>query len=335
MTPLSLDLVVCTYNNAALLDRALAAMARLRVPAEVRCRVLVVDNNCTDETADVVARWRASFPLPLSIAREPRQGLTPARLRGVLETDGEWIAFVDDDCLLAEDWVEAAARFAAGHPECGAFGGRVVLEWEAEPPPYVLAHRYAYAAKSHGDAPHRRQWLAGAGMVVRRAALEASGWTARQHLEDRVGGRLVSGGDVEIGLRIAAGHEVWYAPEMTLRHVIPARRMTRAYLRRITFGLGASRHHAAALVWTRSYPAWLLASIAASLGLAAMGARQLARPAMRLDAALAFSPLLGWWAAVWAMLRMDAGERRALLGCAAPRRPPVEAGGRIGRAVAG
>jgi len=321
MSPISIDLVVCTYDNAALLDRTLEAMSRLRVPAEVRCRVLVVDNNCTDETPDVVERWRSAFPLPLSIVREPTQGLTPARLRGVLETDGEWIAFVDDDCLLAEDWVEEAARFAAEHPECGAFGGRVVAEWEMEPPPYVLAHRYAYAAKEHGDTAHRRKWLAGAGMVVRRAALEACGWTARPLLEDRAGGRLVSGGDVEIGLRIAAGHEVWYAPACTLRHVIPARRMTRPYLRRITRGLGASRHHAAALTWKGSYPAWLLYSAAGSLGFLAMGMRQIVRPRAGLDVALAFSPLLGWWMAMGEMLRMDADERRRLLGCAAAHRP--------------
>lgn len=325
MSPLSLDLVVCTYDNAALLDRTLEAISRLRIPPEVRCAALVVDNNCTDGTPEVVARWAASFPLPLSIVREPVQGLTPARLRGVLSTDGEWIAFIDDDCLLAEDWVEQAARFAAEHPACGAFGGRVVPEWETEPPPHVLAHRYAYAAKGHGDTPHRRRWLAGAGMVVRRAALDACGWTARQFLEDRAGGRLVSGGDVEIGLRIAAGHEVWYVPQCTLRHVIPARRMTRPYLRRITFGLGASRHHAAALTWTGSYPAWLLYAAAGSLGFLAMGVRQVVRglvhPRAGLDVALAFSPLRGWWAAMGEMLRMDAGERRALLGCAAPRRP--------------
>jgi glycosyltransferase involved in cell wall biosynthesis len=317
---LSIDLVVCTYDNAALLDRTLEAMSRLRVPAEVRCGVLVVDNNCTDDTPEVVDRWARSFPLPLRRVREPTQGLTPARLRGVTETNGEWIAFVDDDCLLAEDWVEQAARFAAEHPECGAFGGRVVPEWETEPPPYVLAHRYAYAAKHHGDAPHRRQWLAGAGMVVRRAALEACGWTARQHLADRIGGRLVSGGDVEIGLRIAAGHEVWYVPACTLRHLIPARRMTRPYLRRITRGLGASRHHAAALSWAGSYPAWLLWSAAGSLGFVALGVRQLIRPRAGLDVALAFSPLLGWWSGMGEMLRMDSGARRRLLGCAA-RRP--------------
>jgi glycosyltransferase involved in cell wall biosynthesis len=314
----SIDLVVCTYDNAALLDRTLAAMARQRVSSGVRWQVLVVDNNCTDATPEVVERHRRSGEIPLRSVREPRQGLTPARLRGVRETEGEWIAFVDDDCLLAEDWVEQAARFAAGHPECGAFGGQVILEWETDPPPYVLKRRYAYAGKHHGETAHRRPWLAGAGMVVRRSALADCGWIDKQFLQDRIGKRTVSGGDMEIGLRIAARHEVWYNPEHKLRHVIPGSRMTRRYLRRITYGLGASRHNAMALTWKRSYPAWLAYSVLYSIGFGALGTFQGLREG---DVRLAFSPVRGWWAAILEMWQMDPATRRELLGSAALRKP--------------
>src|SRR3712207_7076111 len=54
--------------------------------------------------------------------------------------------------------------------------------------PYTTLFR---SCKNHGDAPHRRPWLAGAGMVVRREALEGCGWVDRQFLEDRAGSRLV------------------------------------------------------------------------------------------------------------------------------------------------
>ena len=45
------------------------------------------------------------------------QGLTPARCRGALESTADWLAFVDDDCLVATDWVAAAIRTAASHPD--------------------------------------------------------------------------------------------------------------------------------------------------------------------------------------------------------------------------
>lgn len=320
---ISIDLIVCTYNNAALLDGTLEAVARQRVPRGVEWQVVVVDNNCTDETAEVLERHARSGRLPLRVVAEPEQGLTPARVCGVRATAGEWVAFVDDDCLLAENWVEQAARFAAEHPACGAFGGRVTPEWETSPPPYVLSHRYAYAGKSLGETAHRRPWLAGAGLVVRRRALESCGWLDKQFLEDRTGGRLVSGGDMEIALRVAAAHELWYNPACVIRHVIPARRMSREYLGRITRALGASRHNAEALKWKGSYAGWLAYSALFSLGFGARGALQLIREPFGarsgIDAPLAFGPVRGWCSAMWAMSRMDSAERRQLIGCATSR----------------
>lgn len=319
---ISIDLIVCTYNNAALLDRTLDAVALQRVPRGVEWQVVVVNNNCTDETPRVLEKHVRSGRLPLRVLFEHKQGLTPARVCGVRATAGDWIAFVDDDCLLAEDWVEQAARFAAEHPECGGFGGQVIPEWETTtPPPYVLENLYAYACKNHGETPHRRPWVAGAGMVVRREALVACGWLDRQFLEDRAGGRLVSGGDMEIALRVASRHELWHNPACKLRHFIPARRMSREYLRRVTRGLGASRHNAEALKWKGSYAGWLLYSAAFSLGFGAIGALRLARGSFGpgLDFTTAFSPAAGWCSAMWAMLRMDAEERGELMGCAAGR----------------
>src|SRR5215218_8254875 len=133
----SVDVVVCTYDNAASLERVLRALARQRVPDGVDWGVLVVDNNCTDGTGALLERLQAERELPMRVVRETVQGLTPARLRGVRETRREWIAFVDDDCVVAEDWIAQAAAVARDHPDAGAFGGVVALEWEREPPPYV------------------------------------------------------------------------------------------------------------------------------------------------------------------------------------------------------
>lgn len=320
---ISLDIVICTYNNAALLERTLEALARQRVSPGVGWQVLVVNNNCTDETAEVVGRYLHEGRMNLRMVCEPEQGLTPARVCGVKNTTGDWIAFVDDDCLLAEDWIEEAARFASGHAECGAFGGQIILEWEEQPPPYVLNFPYAYAGAYHGATAKRRQWLAGAGMVVRRAALASTGWIEKQFLADRTGGRLISGGDVEIPMRIAARYEVWYNPACRIRHVIPARRTSRRYLRRIIYGLGASRHNSSALAWRGSYPAWCLYAAACSVGFGGLAVRQIVLEILGrrngVDVGVAFSPLLGWWAAMWQMLRMDSTERQHLIGCAARR----------------
>jgi hypothetical protein len=71
--------------------------------------------------------------------------------------------------------------------------------------------------------------VAGAGIIVKRKALEKCGWVKEQFLSDRVGTRLVSGGDMEIALRVGEHSEVWYNPDCFLQHIIPERRTTKKY----------------------------------------------------------------------------------------------------------
>ena len=265
MSKPTLSLVICTYNNAKLLDRALECLSRQT--ADPRSwSVLVVDNNCTDETSEVVDRYRVDGGIPgLRRVVETQQGLTPARLCGVRNTRSEWIAFVDDDCFLREDWVENALRFAASHPHCGAFGGRNVLSWEVPPSEFLAKYGAVFAQQEHGPEPLRfdlqvpyRPALAGAGLVMRREALERSGWLASQQIAEREGGKLTSGGDQEIVILIAkAGYELWYTPDCLLRHYIPQRRTSEAYLESLYYGIGASMPPLDRLIgdpkWPRAY----------------------------------------------------------------------------------
>jgi len=109
----TLEIVICTYNRAADLDRCLARLGDQR-DAEADWSVTVVNNNCTDRTSQVVAEHVASGRVPhLAQIFERVQGLTPARRRGVLESTAEWVAFVDDDCLVAP--IERRRPHANGH----------------------------------------------------------------------------------------------------------------------------------------------------------------------------------------------------------------------------
>ena len=323
MTRASLAVVVCTYNNAPSLDRTLEALGRQRVESDVDWRIVVVNNNCTDDTDAVVERHAAVAPVSLTTVYETEQGLTPARLRGVKATTEDWIAFVDDDCLVADDWIQNAADFAREKPDCGGFGGEVVLEWEKPPPEFVPRYGWAFAEQEHGSEPKVLQSLAGAGFVVRRAALERTGWVERQFLADRIGEKLISGGDVEMALRLGVDHELWYVPSLGLRHLIPARRATLRYLMDVTYGLGSSKLMGDSMLWGGSYARWLGTSLVGSREWAGAALRFFVRGVLgrggRADVLINLSFLRGWLAGIWRLLRMRPAERGALLGCAAPR----------------
>jgi len=240
-------IVICTYNNADLLEVTLQSIAAQRVSGDVQWATLVVQNNCTDDTDAVVQRFIQQGGIPnLSTVNESEQGLAPARRRGVMETRSDVLAFVDDDCILAEDWVQNVWAFCKDRPRLGALNGIVEPRWVE--PPNALAERCqsGYALINHGTEAfafpdYGGVKMVGAGLVLSRRALLDSGWTDRLMLSDRKGKVLSAGGDTEMVLRIRnAGYELWYEPSIRIQHIIPPGRLKGEYLCKLFAGFARS-----------------------------------------------------------------------------------------------
>jgi starch synthase len=320
-----LDVVICTYNNAAVLERVLHGLAAQR-PAPGPWGVLVVNNNCSDGTREVVQRHLRSGAVPgLRMVDEPTQGLTPARRCGVHATSAPWIAFVDDDCLLEPDWIEHAMTFARSHPSCGGFGGRVVPTYATAPPPFMVRYGWVFAEQDLGESAVAVDCLVGAGMVLNRCALEESGWPDEPYFDDRKGSKLISGGDVEIALRVAGtGRALWFTPGCEMQHVVPARRLSTAYLMRMTCGLGISFSLAHALTWRGSRRSWARAvvhDLRTSLISVLRTVKQVARRRRTWqDAALSGSYECGRWIGAARVALLLATGRCPFFGAARPRK---------------
>jgi len=317
-----LSLIICTYNNSRQLRETLASIAAQKVGSGATFEVVVVDNNCTDNTTVVVDAFaKANRSFNTRLIRESRQGLTPARQCGFAHTHSQWIAFVDDDCILHPDWVEQALIFARQNPRCGAIGGSVILDYQSPPAPYLNQFGWLMSHQDFGDAPRCVISLVGAGLMLRRVALIESGWVQNPLLGDRIGGHLVSGGDIEIGLRMAAKNwELWYVPACRLHHRIPEWRTKDPYLRRLAFGLGASEVLVKSLVWSGSQTRFVGAASrhaavysirALRRGLRALLKGQDLRPAW-LEAKFA----LGNWVGVGRLIRVPAAIRDEIFGAA-------------------
>ena len=132
---ISISVIICTHNpRPDYLRRVLDALKAQTLPKEqwesAACR------QCFRKTAGKELGFVLA-PQARQI-REDELGLTPARLRGIAEAEGGLLVFIDDDNILAPDYLERAAAIPGSYSHIGVFGaGTLEPEFEEEPEPAV------------------------------------------------------------------------------------------------------------------------------------------------------------------------------------------------------
>lgn len=238
---MTLSVIVCTHNpRRDYLERTLAALRAQPLPRE-QWELLLIDNASKEPLA---GKWDLSWHPGARHLREEELGLTPARLRGFKEARANLFVLVDDDNVLAPDYLAEVLRVAEEHPRVGVWNGEVNGEFEIEPPQWT---RQFWSMLGIRDCPRQActnlisEYEAepfGAGMCVRRVVAEAyvkelSSNPQRRRL-DRCGNSLVSSGDVDIAFTACAlGMEMGRFPQLKLTHLIPAARLQQDYLFRL------------------------------------------------------------------------------------------------------
>src|SRR5690348_908357 len=97
-----LTVAICTWNRARALRTTLEQLTRVRVPAGAAWELLVVNNNCTDDTDAACREFETR--LPIRLLHEPTPGQSHARNLAIRESRGAYIAWTDDDVLVDEGW---------------------------------------------------------------------------------------------------------------------------------------------------------------------------------------------------------------------------------------
>jgi cellulose synthase/poly-beta-1,6-N-acetylglucosamine synthase-like glycosyltransferase len=182
---------------AACLDTILAT----DYPTDRR-EILVIDNGSSDGTAALI---RAR---PVRYLREERRGVSNARNRGIAESRGEIVAFVDADCLVEPQWLTELVR-PFDDPGVGSVAGDL-----QHAPPTTAAERQA--ARMLGNWQQFAFTSNPAYPITANAAY-------RRDVLDRIGGfdpHMSRAQDVELGLRFQerSGLRLAYAERATARH---------------------------------------------------------------------------------------------------------------------
>jgi glycosyltransferase involved in cell wall biosynthesis len=250
MNEVDATILICTWNRAELLRATLQSIAAMEVTSGLRWDVLVVDNNSSDRTREVVLGFVDRFPVPLHYMFEATPGKSSAMNSALAVIDAPIIVFTDDDVRVAPHWLDAACRPLKGDDAGVQYtGGPVRPMWE-EPPPAWFAGTGStlwgtLAMLDYGDEPfifeERRRVPLGVNWAIRRALLRAVGGFVPSL--GRSSGKVLLGQELpEFFSRTrAAGARGLYVPDMEVHHHVPARRVTADYGRRWWYGKGVSR----------------------------------------------------------------------------------------------
>jgi GT2 family glycosyltransferase len=114
------SVVIPTYGRPQGLTRLLDSLAPQVAGRPDREAIVVNDGSGDPGYAGVVARHRDWLRY---IAAAENRGPGTARNRGVLEASGDYLVFIDDDCLAPPDWLDRLARIVAADPALDAVGG--------------------------------------------------------------------------------------------------------------------------------------------------------------------------------------------------------------------
>jgi glycosyltransferase involved in cell wall biosynthesis len=165
---LAISIIVSTHNRAAALRQMLDSLAKVRMPADWKAELVLVDNASTDDTA-LVARKACLPNMELTCLYEPRQGKSNALNAALKHARGEILLFTDDDVLVHADWVEQMVTPLAQR-EADAVVGQVSLAPYLLRPWLSLWQTFVLAAPDWQSV--ERIELVGVNMAFRRSVLE-------------------------------------------------------------------------------------------------------------------------------------------------------------------
>ncbi len=239
-----LTAIICTYNRAKYTGALLESIAANDLDKS-QYEILLVDNNCTDNTRAVCEAFAtAHTDVQFRYVVEYEQGLSAARNKGIKEAKGDIIVYIDDDALVDIGYLRTYADWFASHSDTMACGGPVEPLYETQEPewftPYTKALLTAWC--NYGSKPREYPkgcYPSGGNAAFRKKVFEQVGLfnTAL----GRKGNSLMASEEKDIFDKMhALEMQIIYLPGPVLHHIIPQAKLEQDYFDRLTLQIGIS-----------------------------------------------------------------------------------------------
>lgn len=238
-----ISLVICTYNREEILKVTLPSLLELIIPNDVELEVIIVDNNSNDNTSNFVKEFIARSNMNISYVFESIQGLSQARNTGYMRSKGEYIVYIDDECILPKKWLKEAVIII--NNESPAFLGGPYFG------KYLPGDDSPWFKESYGDSyiiqyglPNgsmQGKYLSGGNLFVRRDVFQKIGLF---DVELGMDGETINyGEEVDFQKRFIEATEnevIWYDEKVFLWHSIRSEKMSMWFLFKDALIRGAS-----------------------------------------------------------------------------------------------
>lgn len=255
---MELSVIICTYNRAKYIYNVLRSIAVGTFPHE-RYEIVVIDNNCSDNTSDELERFATDYPdVNLNVVKEQRQGLSNARNRGIAESCSDILVYVDDDATVNSGYLSAYYDFFRENPDADAAGGPIIPDYESGNEPVWMTYHlkrlltgYLYFGDREREFPNDN-YPGGGNSAYRRRVFDRVG--LYNTALGRNGESLVGGEEKDIFSKMKnAGMKFRYLPDAVLFHSIPEYKLQKGYFDRLTCGIGESERKRTLGISRRSY----------------------------------------------------------------------------------
>ena len=223
--------IIPTFNRAESLKKTLLSLLEQDFDP-TKYEIIVVDNNSTDNTKEVVQKISAQHRTFVKYHLETRQGVHYARNSAFTLSRGDILYYTDDDMEIDRSVLQSLLRVFEFDPRIAVATGKVLPIWESEPPKWFRQH----CSNALVSLNEREEELIisssdpgvySCHQAIRREVLEIAGGFNPELLGN------VYLGDGETGLNIKVkkrGHLFAYVGSAIVYHHIPNRRMTQTYL---------------------------------------------------------------------------------------------------------